>query len=129
MDGDSAADAAACVRDACHDGHGRASVARLAGDHLWGISRTPGGQPMSGVAAPPAADHETGFVKTYLWSTDHKIIALQYRFTGMFMALIGGFAAYVFRLQLAFPGQSVRLSGRVSAGQYTCRVQWPGRSR
>ncbi len=29
---------------------------------------------------------------------------MQYMFTGMFMALIGGFMAYVFRMQLAFPG-------------------------
>ena len=40
----------------------------------------------------------------YLCSTDHKIIAMQYMFTGMAMALIGGFFAYVFRMQLAFPG-------------------------
>ena len=32
---------------------------------------------------------EQGFVAKYLWSTDHKMIAMQYLFTGMFMALIG----------------------------------------
>ena len=48
--------------------------------------------------------HEPGFVEKYLWSTDHKMIAMQYMFTGMAMALIGGFFAYVFRMQLAFPG-------------------------
>ena len=31
---------------------------------------------------------------------------MQYLFTGMFMALIGGFFAYVFRMQLAFPGHA-----------------------
>jgi len=45
--------------------------------------------------------------KKYLWSTDHKVIAMQYMFTGMFMALVGGFMAYVFRMQLAFPGIEV----------------------
>ncbi len=39
----------------------------------------------------------------YLWSTDHKMIAMQYLFTGMFMALIGGFFAYVFRMQIGVP--------------------------
>jgi cytochrome c oxidase subunit 1 len=81
---------------------------------------------MSGVAAEPAAHHDRGFVKTYLWSTDHKIIAMQYLFTGMLMALIGGFAVYVFRMQLAFPGRSVPLFGRVSAGQYNALVTMHG---
>ena len=51
-----------------------------------------------------------GWLK-YLWSTDHKVIAMQYMFTGMFMALVGGFMAYVFRMQLAFPGSACRSSG------------------
>ena len=39
---------------------------------------------------------------------------MQYLFTGMLMALIGGFMAYVFRMQLAFPGEAVpRLRPRV----------------
>ena len=58
----------------------------------------------------------------YLWSTDHKIIARQYLFTGMFMALVGGFMAYVFRMQLAFPGTSVPGFGVVSAGEYNALV-------
>ena len=51
--------------------------------------------------------HEPGFVQKYLCSTDHKMIAMQYMFTGMAMALIGGFFAYVFRMQIAFPGVDV----------------------
>jgi cytochrome c oxidase subunit I len=58
----------------------------------------------------------------YLWSTDHKIIAMQYLFTGMFMAVIGGFMAYVFRMQLAFPGISVPGYGQVSPGEYNALV-------
>ena len=55
-----------------------------------------------------AHDHHgpRGIMK-YLWSTDHKVIAMQYLFTGMFMGVIGGLMAYVFRMQLAFPGISV----------------------
>ncbi len=80
---------------------------------------------MSGLATHPAVHHDRGFV-TYLWSTDHKVIAMQYLFTGMLMALIGGFAVYVFRMQLAFPGQSVPLFGRVSSGQYNSLVTMHG---
>ncbi len=62
-----------------------------------------------------------GWLK-YVWSTDHKIIAFQYMFTGMFMALIGGFMAYVFRMQLAFPGLDVPGFGIVSPGEYNSLV-------
>ncbi|GMV06021.1 MAG: cytochrome-c oxidase [Gemmatimonadota bacterium] len=58
----------------------------------------------------------------YIWSTDHKIIAMQYLFTGMFMGLVGGLMAYVFRMQLAFPGVSVPGFGVVSPGEYNALV-------
>jgi cytochrome c oxidase subunit 1 len=64
------------------------------------------------------AHHEEGWVKKYLWSTDHKMICFQYMFTGMFMALIGGFFSYVFRMQTAFPGIEVPFYGMVSAAEY-----------
>src|SRR5690606_21283692 len=58
----------------------------------------------------------------YLWSTDHKVIGMQYMFTGMFMAVIGGFMAYVFRMQLAFPGMDVPFFGQVSPGEYNSLI-------
>jgi len=73
-----------------------------------------------------AGHHDPGFVQKYLWSTDHKMIGMQYMFTGMGMALIGGFAVYVFRMQLAFPGEAVPLFGRVSAAQYNSLVTMHG---
>jgi len=66
--------------------------------------------------------HEVSFFHKYLWSTDHKMIAKQYMLTGMFMALIGGFMAYVFRMQLAFPGSEVPGFGAVSPGTYNALV-------
>jgi cytochrome c oxidase subunit 1 len=68
------------------------------------------------------AHHEQSFFQKYFWSTDHKVIALQYMFTGMFMALVGGFMAYVFRMQLAFPGAEVPGFGLVSPGEYNALV-------
>ena len=77
-------------------------------------------------AAPAHGDAhahgDEGFVKKYLWSTDHKMIAMQYLFTGMAMALIGGFFAFVFRMQLAFPGIEVPLYGMVSPAEYNALV-------
>ncbi len=69
-----------------------------------------------------AGHHEEGWVRKYLFSTDHKIIAMQYMFTGLFMGLIGGFFAYVFRMQLAFPGIEVPLFGVVSPNEYNALI-------
>ncbi|MED5262984.1 MAG: cbb3-type cytochrome c oxidase subunit I, partial [Myxococcota bacterium] len=66
--------------------------------------------------------HEQSFASKYLFSTDHKMIAKQYLFTGIIMALIGGFFAYAFRMQLAFPGMDVPFFGVVSAGEYNSLV-------
>ncbi|MBW1760709.1 MAG: cbb3-type cytochrome c oxidase subunit I [Deltaproteobacteria bacterium] len=68
------------------------------------------------------AHHEQGFWSKYIFSTDHKMIAMQYMFTGIVMALIGGYMSYAFRMQLAFPGQSVPGYGLVSQGEYNALV-------
>jgi len=68
------------------------------------------------------AHHEHHGIRHYIFSTDHKIIAKQYMFTGMAMALIGGFFAYAFRMQLAFPGHSVPGFGMVSPAEYNSLV-------
>ncbi|MBW2281974.1 MAG: cbb3-type cytochrome c oxidase subunit I [Deltaproteobacteria bacterium] len=66
--------------------------------------------------------HEQTFWSKYVFSTDHKMIAMQYMFTGMFMAAIGGFMAYVFRMQLAFPGMEVPLFGLVGPNDYNALI-------
>ncbi|MEZ4234644.1 MAG: cbb3-type cytochrome c oxidase subunit I [Myxococcota bacterium] len=66
--------------------------------------------------------HEPTFLEKYIFPLDHKYIGMQYMFTGMFMALFGGFFAYCFRLQLAFPGASVPGFGIVSPGEYNALV-------
>jgi cytochrome c oxidase subunit 1 len=69
-----------------------------------------------------AHHHEPNFFQKYLWSTDHKMIAMQYMFTGMAMALIGGFMSYAFRMQLAFPGIEVPFYGLVGPNEYNALV-------
>ena len=66
--------------------------------------------------------HEESFWSKYVFSTDHKIIGFQYMFTGMAMALIGGYFAYVFRMQLAFPGSSIPFWGTLSPAAYNSLV-------
>jgi cytochrome c oxidase subunit I len=72
------------------------------------------------------AHHPQSFFHKYLWSTDHKMIAMQYLFTGAALALIGGYLAYVFRMQLAFPGQHVPGYGLVTPGKYNSLVTMHG---
>jgi cytochrome c oxidase subunit 1 len=68
------------------------------------------------------AAHPQSFWSKYVFSTDHKVIGMQYMFTGMFMALVGGFLAYAFRMQLAFPGVSVPFYGIVTPYDYNSLV-------
>ena len=65
---------------------------------------------------------ELSFVMKYIFPLDHKIIGMQYLFTGMFMALCGGFFVYAFRMQLAFPGINVPFFGHVSPMEYNSLV-------
>jgi len=80
------------------------------------------------MAQPVTTTHEAHgheqptFWSKYVFSTDHKMIAMQYMFTGMAMALIGGFFAYAFRMQLAFPGIEVPFYGIVGPNEYNALV-------
>ncbi len=52
--------------------------------------------------------HETFFTK-YVFSQDHKMIAKQFLITGMVMGIIGVAMSLLFRLQLAWPGESFEI--------------------
>jgi len=69
-----------------------------------------------------ASHHEETFVSKYIFPTDHKRIAMQYLMTGLVMFAVGGFMAYVFRMQLAYPGASVPLFGEVDAATYNALI-------
>lgn len=69
-----------------------------------------------------SATHELSFWRKYVFSTDHKMIGTQYLFTGMAMALIGGYLAYVFRYNLAFPGETIPLFGKLAQNEYNSFV-------
>ena len=65
---------------------------------------------------------ELSFWSKYIFPTDHKLIAMQYLFTGLAMGLIGAYMAYAFRVQLAFPGVEVPGYGLVSPADYNFLV-------
>ncbi|HUE77022.1 MAG TPA: cbb3-type cytochrome c oxidase subunit I [Longimicrobiales bacterium] len=47
--------------------------------------------------------HDPGFVRKYIFSTDHKVIGIQFLFMSLFFLLIGGLLAAVIRWQLGWP--------------------------
>src|SRR5881409_1403968 len=51
--------------------------------------------------------HHAGFLRTYVFSTDHKMIGRQFLFLGLFMLLIGGTLAMMVRWELAWPETAV----------------------
>jgi cytochrome c oxidase subunit 1 len=52
-------------------------------------------------------EHEhPGFWRTYIFSTDHKMISKQFLITAVFMGVLAMMLSLFFRLQLAWPGQS-----------------------
>ncbi len=51
--------------------------------------------------------YQSSFIFKYIFSMDHKIIARQFLFTGIFWAVVGAAMSIVFRLQLGFPEESV----------------------
>ncbi len=59
------------------------------------------------VARSHAHGAPRGFWRTYVFSVDHKMIGKQYLSLGLFMALVGGFTAYLIRWQLAWPETEV----------------------
>ena len=44
-----------------------------------------------------------GFVRRYIFSTDHKVIGIQYLLTAMLVAVVAGVLAMMMRMQLAWP--------------------------
>src|SRR5437899_11490836 len=53
--------------------------------------------------------HELGFWRKYIFSTDHKVIGIQYGFTGLIFLLCGVSLMMLIRWQLAYPGQALRV--------------------
>jgi cytochrome c oxidase subunit 1 len=47
--------------------------------------------------------HELPWIRKYIFSEDHKVIAKQYLFSGILWAILGGLFSLIFRIQLGFP--------------------------
>ncbi|HEX9636072.1 MAG TPA: cbb3-type cytochrome c oxidase subunit I [Acidobacteriota bacterium] len=58
-------------------------------------------------AAPEGHGHSLGFLRTYIFSEDHKMIGRQFLLLGLLMIVVGGLLALMARWQLAWPETQV----------------------
>ena len=55
--------------------------------------------------------HDEGFLRTYVFSVDHKVIGIQYAVTGLLFLLFGFCLMMLMRWQLAYPSQPIPIIG------------------
>lgn len=64
-------------------------------------------------SVPGHHDLELGFLRKYIFSEDHKIIGMQFLFSGLIFLFIGGGLALLIRLQLGWPHTNWPIIGRL----------------
>src|SRR6059036_918963 len=64
-------------------------------------------------AAHAAHHDEPGFWRKYIFSTDHKVIGIQYGLTGLVFLMFGFCLMMVMRWQIAYPKQAIPLVGEL----------------
>ena len=63
-------------------------------------------------AAVPDAHHpHAGFWRTYVFSTDHKMIGIQYGITALSFLMLGFILMLMMRWQIAHPGEPIPIVG------------------
>ncbi|PYI93840.1 MAG: cytochrome C oxidase subunit I [Verrucomicrobia bacterium] len=55
--------------------------------------------------------HELGFIRKWIFATDHKVIGIQYGVTGLIFLFFGFSLMMLMRWQLAYPGQALPIIG------------------
>ena len=58
--------------------------------------------------------HRPSFLQRYIFSTDHKVIGIQFLFTSLFMLLFGGLLAMLIRWQLGWPGHPLAFMEKIA---------------
>src|SRR5688572_20473816 len=76
-------------------------------------------------AAEAHAHAPQGFLWRYVFSKDHKVIAVQYYVTAMVMALVAGLLAMLIRLQIAWPEKDFGWLGSILPRGYSGGVMNP----
>src|SRR5262245_43962688 len=64
-------------------------------------------------AAAEHAHHEPSFLRKYIFSEDHKIIGIQFLFSGLIFLFIGGALALLVRMQVGWPWGTIPVVGKL----------------
>ncbi len=67
--------------------------------------------------------HELGFWSKYVFSTDHKVIGIQYGLTGLAFLFFGFVLMMLMRWQLAYPGQPLPFIGEALTRAFPAQMQ------
>ncbi len=65
------------------------------------------------VGAHEEHHHDVGFMRKYIFSTDHKMIGIQYGFTGLCFLFFGLCLMLMMRWQIAHPGEALPVFGSI----------------
>src|SRR5438132_988467 len=69
---------------------------------------------------------QLGFWRKYVFSTDHKIIGIQYLITAMAMAVVGGLLSMLMRYQLAWPTSLSPIMAKIFPVAFNGGIMEPG---
>ena len=70
-------------------------------------------------------DEQRSFVRRYIFSTDHKIIGIQFLFMSLFFLLVGGILAGIMRWQLGYPSRPMPGGGAFPETMFVDRIMLP----
>lgn len=68
------------------------------------------------MSGAPHDHHELSFFRKYVYSTDHKMIGMQYGITSLIFLFFGFCLMLLLRWQLAYPGQALKIVGNFFEG-------------
>src|SRR6266436_10376746 len=68
---------------------------------------------------------QLGFWRKYVFSTDHKVIGVQYLITAMAMAIVGGLLSMLMRYQLGWPAATSLTLAKIFPVAYNGGVMAP----
>src|SRR5580765_3786645 len=78
------------------------------------IRKPPPSRRVMSTASHSLPQAPTSFLRKWVFSTDHKVIGLQYMFTALLFLVLGGSLAMLIRWQLGFPGKPLGFMGVIA---------------
>jgi cytochrome c oxidase subunit 1 len=72
-----------------------------------------------------SSGHDQSFLRKYVFSTDHKVIGIQYGVTALIFLLVGFFLVLLMRWQIAFPEEPMPVFGTLFGGRMPGGIMSP----